>query len=529
MSAGRAHGGRCVAALLACTLLSGGGAAAAVATPSTTTTTTATTASGWTVYHGDLLGDGTAPSVADVDTGSPAWTSPALRGELYGEPLVFGSQVFVATEDDTVEALSAATGAVEWSAHVGTPVPAADLPCGDISPTVGITGTPVIDPERSEVFVVAGELTHGRPSHVLVGLSTASGQVELSQAVDPAGADPAALLQRTGLTLDQGRVVFGMGGNYGDCASYRGRVISIPETGGPAEVFTVDSKAGESQGAVWMGGAAPVIDAAGNVWVSVGNGSVYSASHAYDDSDSLLELSPSMTLLQYFAPSDWPSNNAGDLDMSIAPVLLSDGQVIVAGKSRIVYLLNGSALGGIGKQEAALPGACGNDIDGGVAFDSTTAFLPCQGGTIAVRATVSPPRLHLLWQSDVGGGPPILAGGLVWTIGLDGFLYGLNPTTGALRDRAEVGTPANHFPTPSLGAGLLLAPSAEHVVAFHTRSVGSAPPSTVTSAPSTATTTSTTLVTGNSSSTWIWVVVAGAVVVGGATAWALRKRRRRGA
>ena len=41
--------------------------------------------------------------------------------------------------------------------------------------------------------------------------------------------------------------------------------------------------------------------------------------------------------------------------MSIAPVLLPDGHVIVAGKSRIVYLLNGSALGGIGKQEASCP------------------------------------------------------------------------------------------------------------------------------------------------------------------------------
>ena len=51
-------------------------------------------------------------------------------------------QVFVATENDTVDALSATTGAVDWSSHLGTPVPAGSLPCGDISPTVGITGTP---------------------------------------------------------------------------------------------------------------------------------------------------------------------------------------------------------------------------------------------------------------------------------------------------------------------------------------------------------------------------------------------------
>ncbi len=532
MSAGRAAPvRRYLTVLLSSVILAGGGVAAAASVPSTTTTTSAAAGSGWTVYHGDGLGDGTAPSITKVDTGSPAWTSPALQGELYGEPLVFDGHVFVATQNDTVDALSAVTGTIEWSVHVGTPVPASDLPCGDLSPTVGITGTPVIDPARSEVFVVADELTHGKPSHVLLGLSSATGQVELSQAVDPTGADPAALLQRTGLTLDEGRVVFGMGGNYGDCASYRGRVISVPETGGPAEVFTVDGKPGQSQGAVWMGGAAPVVDAAGNVWVSVGNGSVDSASDGFDDSDSLLELSPSMTLLQYFAPSDWPSNNAADLDMSIAPVLLPDGHVIVAGKSRIVYLLNGSALGGIGKQEAELPGACGDDIDGGVAFEGTIAFLPCFSGTIAVRATGSPPGLHLLWHSDVGGGPPILAGGLVWTIGQDGVLYGLNPRTGALQDKADVGTPANHFPTPSVGGGLLLATSAEHVVAFPARSVGSAaPPTTVTSAVSTTTTTASASVSSTTSSAWIWLVVAGAIVVGGgAIAWALRRRRRSGA
>ena len=38
--------------------------------------------------------------------------------------------------------------------------------------------------------------------------------------------------------------------------------------------------------------------------------------------------------------------------MSTAPVLLPDGQVMLAGKSRIVYLLNGAHLGGIGHQQA---------------------------------------------------------------------------------------------------------------------------------------------------------------------------------
>ncbi|HUL26781.1 MAG TPA: PQQ-binding-like beta-propeller repeat protein [Streptosporangiaceae bacterium] len=420
----------------------------------------------WTVYHGNAAGTGAAAPVAAVDTMTRAWTSPGLDGEIYGEPLVFAGRVYVATENDTVYALSAATGSVVWSVHLGTPVPAGSLPCGDIAPTVGITGTPVIDRSRGEIFVVADELVHGRPAHLLAGLAVASGKPEMTRDVDPPGADTAALLQRTGLTLDDGRVVFGMGGNLGDCASYRGRVVAVPETGGPPAFFTVDAAAGESQGAIWMGGAAPVVDGHGNIWVSTGNGSVYSYSHAYDDSDAVLELSPSLRLLQFFAPGTWATDNSQDLDMSTAPVLLPDGQVILTGKSRIVYLLDGAHLGGIGGQQATLGSACEDDIDGGAALVGMTVYLPCLAGVVAVRAVRSPPALHLLWSSGTGGGPAIVAAGLVWTIGQGGVLYGLDPATGRIRQQAPIGAVANHFPTPTVAGGLLLAPAARDVVAF---------------------------------------------------------------
>jgi outer membrane protein assembly factor BamB len=416
----------------------------------------------WTAYGGN----GGTGSMAAVNTATRAWTSPALDGEIYGQPLVSSGHVYVATEDDTVYELSAATGAVVWSTRVGSPVPSADLPCGDITPTAGITGTPVIDQSRGEIFVVADELVNGRPAHMFTGLSTASGKIEVTQDVDPAGADPAALLQRTGLARDDGRVVFAMGGNDGDCASYRGRLIAVPEQGGTPEMFTVDAAADESQGAIWMGGAAPVVDSSGDIWVSTGNGSVDSYSHAYDDSDSVLQLSPSLKLVQFFAPSTWAANNSSDLDMSVAPALLSDGQVILTGKSRIVYLLNRADLGGIGGQQAALGSACGQDIDGGVSVQGTTVYLPCTSGIVAVRAVKSPAALHLLWSSGTGGGPPIVAAGLVWTIGQNGTLYALDPATGTVRQQASIGVPVNHFPTPSAADGLLLAPSADQVVAF---------------------------------------------------------------
>jgi outer membrane protein assembly factor BamB len=429
--------------------------------------TAAPSETSWTVYHGDAAGTGVSTAFRAVDTAKRAWASPALNGEIYGEPLVYANDVYVATESDTVYALNATRGSVVWSRHFANAVPSSDLPCGNIAPTVGITGTPVIDPSRSEIFVVADELINGGPEHFLEGLSTKNGAIELRERVDPPGSVPAALLQRTGLNLVDGRVVFGMGGNDGDCATYRGRVISVKESGSTPDIFTVDNHPGDSQGAVWMGGAAPVVDAKGNVWVSVGNGSVYSASQGFDDSDSILELTATGRLEQYFAPSTWPADNAADLDMTTAPVLLADGQVVLVGKSAIAYLLNGAHLGGIGNQEASLSSVCGNNIDGGVAIVGMTVYLPCLNGTVALRVTKSPPSMRVLWSASVdGSGPPLVVAGLVWTVGKNGVLYGLDAATGQVRRQVTIGAVANDFTTPSVGDGFMLVASTNRILAF---------------------------------------------------------------
>ena len=500
----------------------------------TTATAPAAASGSWTVYHGALDGNGVAGAVSSINLSSPAWTSPALDGQLYGEPLAWNGDVFVATENDIVYALSGTTGAAVWSTHLGTPVPSTALPCGDITPTVGITGTPVVDPALSEVFVVADELVDQRPAHELIGLDATTGKVELTQDVDPSGSSPAALLQRTGLTLDANRVVFGFGGNYGDCSTYHGWVVSVPEAGGTAEHYEVDSAAGESQGAIWMGGAAPVVDAGGNIWVEAGNGSVTTTGAPYDDSDSVLELSPALTLLQYFAPSSWATENARDLDLSTAPALLSDGQVVAAGKDGIAYLLNGTHLGGIGGEQSALPGACAQVIDGGAAVVGTTVYLPCLSGTVAVHVSSAPTGLRLLWRATAGGGPPIVAAGLVWSIGQNGTLYGLSPTTGSVVEHTTVGSPANHFPTPAIGDGLLLAPGSTHVVAFSVAETNAAQGTTTTVPASTSSSPPATSAPPSASSgapAWVIVVIVFGVLLfvlgAGAGWWWLRRRRSR--
>jgi polyvinyl alcohol dehydrogenase (cytochrome) len=427
-----------------------------------------TKGSSWTVYHGDSLGKGIDRSGASFSSIVRAWTSPQLDGQLYGEPLELSGLVYVATENDTVYALSAQTGQVTWSTHVGTPVPSTSLPCGDISPSVGITGTPVLDAGRDEIFVVADETVAGVISHHLVGLNADTGAVELDKAVDPPRANTAAILQRTGLNLSDGHVVFGFGGNDGDCSTYHGWVVSVAESDGAATFYNVTKGAGEGKGAVWLGGAAPVVDNSENVWVADGNGDA-GPGDSYDGSDSVIELSPQLTKEQSFAPRDWAKQNSKDQDLgSSPPALLSNGTVLETGKSQTAYELDRSHLGGIGGQLTSATVCPYADVDGGNVIKGNVVYIPCQSGLEAVKVSASPPGISVLWSSADATAPPIMAGGLIWAMGGsdDSVLFAVDPSTGHTVQQLTVGANQNHFPTPSVGAGMLLVPTASQVSAY---------------------------------------------------------------
>jgi outer membrane protein assembly factor BamB len=93
----------------------------------------------------------------------------------------------VATENNSVYALDAASAAVVWHASAGSPVPADQLPCGDIQPTVGITSTPVIDPAAGKLYAVADTLERvgpGLDQPQLVAFDLASGAASSPAPVD---------------------------------------------------------------------------------------------------------------------------------------------------------------------------------------------------------------------------------------------------------------------------------------------------------------------------------------------------------
>ncbi|MBX5449748.1 PQQ-binding-like beta-propeller repeat protein [Thermogemmatispora sp.] len=429
----------------------------ALATPGGAVTATAPATSGggadWTTYHRDNTRSGYVATAPDPTRLVSLWTTH-LDGAVYAEPLVVHGRVIVATEGDSLYALNLSTGSVVWHTKVGTPVPLSTLPCGNIDP-LGITGTPVYDPASNLVFAVA-EISG--PQHILIGVDADSGALKFRRSIDPPGADPRVHQQRAALALANGRIYVAYGGLYGDCGDYRGRVVAVPTTNPQAAMLTF-SVPTPREGGIWAP-AGPAVDASGDIYVSVGNGAVTSGD--WDHSDSVLRLSPTLQLEDGFAPTQWASDNAADLDLSsLGPVLLPNGLLFIAGKSGIAYLLRANALGGVGGQlqEQRL---C--DAYGGAARVDNVIYVPCSLGVLQVTIA-SGPRIVRGWQAPANiNGSPIVGGHTLYVVDRTGALYALNRETGALRARIAI-EPTSRFATPTLVGRTLLVGTMSGVVA----------------------------------------------------------------
>src|SRR5216684_3710424 len=402
----------------------------------TTPTTPASSSNDWTTYHRDNSRAGYLASAPDPQRLRSLW-SVQLDGAVYGEPLVIGGRVLVATEGDSLYSLDAQTGHILWRTNIGSPVPLQDLPCGNIDP-LGITGTPVYDPATGLVFAVA-EVSG--PAHILVGVDVTNGQVKVRRVADTDGMDPRAHQQRGALTLANGMVYIPYGGLDGDCSDYIGRVVASRTDGqGALLVYRVPTP---HEGGIWAPPGASV-DAEGNLYVAVGNGAITSGQ--WDHSDSILKLSPTLKLLDAFAPTSWASENAGDVDLgSQGAVLLPGNFVFAAGKSGKGYVLLANALGGIGGQVDA------QDVCisfGGAATVGSTIFIPCTNGVRQVSVDASG-NMHQGWQASRGiVGSPVVGGHTVYSLS-NGMIYALNMDSGQVVTSLDVGE-ANRFATPTI-------------------------------------------------------------------------------
>jgi outer membrane protein assembly factor BamB len=374
---------------------------------------------------------------------------------VYGQPLAVGNLIIAATEADVVYGLDRASGRVRWRVPLGTAVPLATLPCGDIGP-LGITGTPVYDPATGLVYAVA-ETTGFR--HVLAGIAVRRGTLAFRRAIPTPDGHPRYDQQRAALALDDGRVYVAFGGLTGDCGPYQGSVVGIPASGRGAIISYRVPTARE--GGIWAAGG-PVVGPDGTIYVGVGNGAA--TAPPFDGSDSVIALSPLLRRTGIFAPATWAADNASDLDLgSAAPALLADGVILAAGKNGTGYLLDAHHLAGVASQAAAAP-VC--SAYGGMAVAGQVVYVPCDSGGMAAVSTAGR-TVRVLWRGPPAAqGSPVLGGGAVWVPDWNaGVLYQLDPGTGRVRHRIALGSPLPHFASPSLSGRLALIGTMRGVVA----------------------------------------------------------------
>ncbi len=405
----------------------------------------------WPTYHANLARTG-------VDTTSPGisgfhrtWTR-SFDGQVYAEPLTVGNRVYVATENNTVYALNAANGHIAWKRHLGTPVQGSTLPCGNIEPVTGITGTPAIS--RGTLYAVAF-LSGYR--HVLFGLKLKGGKVRLKRNVDAPGSDPRVHQERSALSVSKGRVYVEFGGLTGDCGAYRGRVVSVKSRGkAHRKSFTVGVN---REGGIWAPSGAAV-DRAGSLFVVTGNGD---ATSGFDQGNSVIRLSPKLKPTGFYRAPNSPQLNQSDTDLgSVGPTLLGGNRMFVIGKEGLGLILSTTRLGGTGG-DLFNQAVCGGGAFGGLAYRAPLVFVPCTDGLHALR--VSGNSFSPAWHAGSSAGPPIVSGGVVWTIDSGGTLRGYAPDSGSPVASADLGS-VTHFATPAAGGGRLFAPADTQVIAF---------------------------------------------------------------
>jgi outer membrane protein assembly factor BamB len=410
----------------------------------------------WPTYHRDpaRLGQGAAGSFSAVDV---AWVSGALDGDVYAEPIVVRGLVIVATERNSVYALDERTGATRWHATFGPPVDGNSLPCGNIKPVTGITGTPVADPASGLVYVVAFE----QPAHhELYAIDAVTGMTRFHRTVDPPGADPKVHQERGALALANGRVYVPYGGLAGDCGNYRGSVVGASATAAVGDLLSYRVPNSREVG-IWAPSGIAV-DASGTLFVATGNGQ---DTQAYAFSDAVIRLSADLQVEDWWGPTDWLALDRTDTDVgSVGPSLLPGGIAVVGGKSGIVYVLRAADLGHLGG-EVNKAKVCGG-VFGGFAFAAGVLYVPCTDGLAAVQIG-SDGSLRTLWRGPRSAtGPPIVVAGAVWlTDPASGTLYALDLASGQPRVQRQLG-PMQHFTTPGAAGTEILVAAGGTVIAL---------------------------------------------------------------
>jgi hypothetical protein len=455
---------------------------------SASTTLGVTDLIGVTTYHNNLSRDGVnaqeyALTTSNVNTTSfGKLYSCALDAAAYAQPLWMAhlaigggthNVVFAATSRDSVYAFDADSKpcVTYWQKPLlsagETWLASADSGTSDITPEIGIVGTPVIDAATQTLYVVSKSKNTGgtcAPSsschqrlHALNltdGTEKMNGPVDITSVIFVAGTgdgtsggtvafNTLTQNQRPGLALVNG-VVYVTWASHGDRDPYHGWVVGyLAGNLAQAPIVFNDSPNGSRSG-IWMSGGAPAADSSNNLYLITGNGT-YDGKAKSDYGDTFLKLSTAggVSVADWFTPADQSSLEGGDTDFGSggAAILVDQPSspvphlVIGGGKEGNLFLLNRDKMGTYNSPNQVVQTlAFGQAIFATGAFWNNSIYLAGVSGhlkTYSFNTTMGMFNTASLPQSPTtygfpGATPAVsssgTANGIVWAI--DSSAYG---------------------------------------------------------------------------------------------------------
>lgn len=333
----------------------------------------------------------------------------AADGKVDAQPLLLagvtigGAQhnvVYVATEHDTVYAYDADSGTQLWKTSVlGTgEAPSDDHKCGQITPEIGITSTPVIDRSagaHGTIYVVGmtvdGAGNYHQRLHALdvtTGAEQSGSPTEIKASVAGTGDgssggtvtfEPGMYAERAALLLANGNIYMGWT-SHCDGLPYTGWLMAYGETS-LQQTGVLNLTPNGQQGSIWMTGAGPAADSSGNVYFLDANGTFDTTLNGNgmpakgDFGNAFVKVSTSggLAVADYFEESNGPALSANDYDLgSGGLIVLPDMQdaggntlhlAVGAGKDARIFVVNRDSMG---KFSASGNGAVYQEVDGAI-------------------------------------------------------------------------------------------------------------------------------------------------------------------
>ena len=369
-----------------------------------------------TTYHDDMARTGLnarestlMPSNVNSSSFGLLRVLPA-DGKVDAEPLyvsslgIAGKQqnvVFAATEHDSVYAFDADSGAQIWKISIlgANETPSDDHGCGQISPEIGITSTPVIDRSagaHGTIFVVGMTRDQAGKYHqrfhaldLTTGAEMPGSPVEIQASFPGTGEnssggnvvfDPGFYAERVGLLLMNGTIYMGWT-SHCDGEPYTGWLMGYNESN-LTQTAVLNLTPNGSEGSIWMAGAGLAADLSGNIYFLDANGTFETTldSNSFpskgDFGNAFLKVSTAggkLAVADYFEPYNTIAESDADEDLgSGGALVLPDLQdasgnthhlAVGAGKDGNIYVVDRDSMGKFNPQNN---NAIYQEVSGGV-------------------------------------------------------------------------------------------------------------------------------------------------------------------